>query len=147
MACMTMPSLPSFVRTRISAFEVETSVPTAFLQFAASSAVDMLISLLLVGRLVLHRRSIRAHAGSASGFGSVVHERTRSWTRTLLRASLATATATTIVQTCGLIFIAIDPCAQPRPPGANGAQLPLERLGCVLRDAARSLCVGPGDQG
>ena len=79
---------------------------------AASSAVDILISVLLVGRLALHRRSIRANVGPAGAFGSEAHERTFSWTRTLVQTSLATAAATTIAQTCGLIFLAIDPCVR-----------------------------------
>lgn len=142
MACTTTQCLPSSVRARTSAFEADTPVPTAWLQLAAGSAVDMLISLLLVGRLVRHRRSIKAHVGPAGSLGSEAHKRTLSWTRTLLQTSLATAAATTIVQTLGLIFSAIDPCVLSPPPAVtDGAQIPLERIGRVYGYATGALCV------
>ena len=85
------------------------AVRCGLLWLAASALCDIAISSVLVGRLTMHRRSIVRNVGSGE-FTSEVHERTFSWTRTLVQTSLATAGATTIVQTAALVLLAIDPC-------------------------------------
>jgi len=111
------------------------------LWLAASALCDIAISSVLVGRLTMHRRSIVRNVGSGE-FTSAVHERTFSWTRTLVQTSLATAGATTIVQTAALVLLAIDPYDW-NGSGALMAILPglyfLSMIGTLtLRDDFRS---------
>lgn len=113
--------------------------------------MDILISVVLIGRLALHRRSIRANVGSAGALGSEAHERTSSWTRALVHTSLVTAAATTIAQTCGLILLAIDPCVPALHRGGltvlsynwNGSGTLMAILpGLCAHDADRSTLTG-----